>query len=93
MNERIESLTMDRAVFHTNVQTAASRLSIPHYLCELYGWSNEGIEIDLRIERRGAVFHDRYSMSSGFEIVPKADDTLLRKVLKPGARVKVIVAP
>lgn len=93
MGVRIESLTTARAVFYTSVQKSGPRLSIPAYLCELYGWAFDA-PVKLQIERRGQVFtNPGFAMSSGYEIVAKADDEALQKILKPGSRVKVTVAP
>lgn len=92
MNERIQSLTKHRAILFADVQAKASRLSIPAYICELYDLP-PGATIQLSVERRGQVFEGPFAMSSGYEIVPKEQDRRLRKILKPGTRVKVTVAP
>lgn len=90
MNEKFERISIDEIVFSADVQGAASRLSIPKVVCEFFDWQfNDAIW--LKVERRGQVFQGDFAMSSGYEIVPGKGDDQLKKVLLPGARVRVTV--
>ena len=87
----IESLTTERQIFRTTVQPRGGRISVPRVIAELNEWKF-GATICLRVERRGqAAWEGVYALYSGHEIAPQKDDHL-RKVLKPGASVRVTVA-
>ena len=93
MAEILISVDINEIVFETNVQSAASRLTIPTKYARFFDCVFNDY-IDFKVERAGASFESsRFPMSSGFEIVPQREEASLKAILKPGAKVRVTIRP